>query len=119
MIKSNELRLGNYVKLMLNHEDYDIIQIEWRDFRSWSEMYKPIPLTEEWLLKFGFAKVVGISGSYFKGICYVDLKTIGFENNKPAFVFRISGNELRYIEYVYQLQNLFHALTGQELELND
>lgn len=61
MIKANELRIGNWVKPTdlrnIPPDDWHTpLQvkppIEDDDFK-----YNPIPLTEEWLLKFGFEKV--------------------------------------------------------------
>jgi len=116
----NELRIGNYVL----RDSYYPIQVEsiidyginLRGGDSYGvyadeklEDIKPIPLTEEWLLKFGFTKY-----SY------------GFQNkilirhpHKDCYEIRISDN-LGYldIKYVHQLQNLYFALTHQELTLN-
>jgi len=59
-MKAEELRIGNYVRLMLNHSDYNDIKIELPDLniihnKNLRNEYSPIPLTEEWLLKFGFS----------------------------------------------------------------
>lgn len=66
---------------------------------------KPIPLTEEWLERFGLHE-----SKYF---CFkeehCDLWAFG---EKEFGVFT-------HIEYVHQLQNLYFALTGEELELKD
>jgi hypothetical protein len=84
----------------------------------------PIPLTEEWLLKFGFS----IDGKYL---------SIGIEDYKYCFNYRDwADNWAFYIEYtdsphekdegvkypvsfdikyVHQLQNLYFSLTGEEL----
>lgn len=71
---------------------------------------KRIPLTDEWLLRFGFDKKsknqewilnkIRICETVHKGLCWVD-------------------NDIDFIEVnnVHQLQNLYFALTGQELEL--
>ena len=70
-----------------------------------------IPLTEEWLLKFGFEK---------------DKK--GFLHNVRFVFHHIYGWKIlenwiknwvgiREIKYVHELQNLYFALTGKEIEL--
>lgn len=83
------------------------------------EDYQPIPLTEEWLVKFGFWNEVMD--------WYLDYK-IGF-NKDTLQVDREYSNEgeweistlypaskwLTTIKYVHQLQNLFFALTNKEL----
>jgi hypothetical protein len=113
-MKANELRCKNYVTIYGNET-----QIVPNDFVKWCnddwEMrdIKPIPLTEEWLLKFGFEhlpwgwvhstlkdKAVLISGLLTKDKYWVEL-----------------GNGLRIdLAYVHTLQNFF-ALTGNELEI--
>ena len=57
-MKASELRLGNLVKI-----GGEINQLELCDFVDIHEhktiwQYEPIPITEEWLLKFGFEKGV-------------------------------------------------------------
>lgn len=72
----------------------------------------PIPLTEKWLLKFGFEK--HDSHDYF-----IDISNIGdihswFSVFKGDSFFYISEFDVK-IKYVHQLQNLFFALCGEEL----
>lgn len=68
----------------------------------------PIPLTEDWLLKFGFDMKYG--NTYLKDRMKFDINTIGLVR------FHWS-QKVTYIKYVHQLQNLYFALTGQELKL--
>lgn len=63
---------------------------------------KPIPITEEWLLKFGFTKPKDSEGYLLNGLVFYD----GF----------LSSNQKEKLKYVHQLQNLYHALTGSELQ---
>ena len=63
---------------------------------------KPILLTEEWLLKFGF--------SIFKNMYFIK----GMQIWKCNDLFLCNKNGI-YIKYVHQLQNLYFALTGKEL----
>jgi hypothetical protein len=84
----------------------------------------PIPLTEEWLLKFGFKKGNSI---YPEGYSINILNTDTYL--RPSFEggfywgFNLrnkSDCELynaKPIKYVHQLQNLYFALTGNELEI--
>lgn len=65
---------------------------------------KPIPLTEEWLLKFGFDK---IDFQFIKnGIKLFPIRDLYYRGNFP-----IKSD----IKYVHQLQNLHFALSGKEL----
>jgi hypothetical protein len=72
---------------------------------------KPIPLTEEWLLKFGFLKNLTSWTNWEK------------PNNTKEVRLIIQGKYLFYngriIEHVHQLQNLYYSLTGEELELKE
>lgn len=78
------------------------------------EKYKPIPLTEEWLLRLGFGKCSDIFEDwpeYEKGF---DIgKSITLSHDFECY----QGIYSQKINYVHQLQNLYFALTGQELEL--
>lgn len=75
-----------------------------------------IPLTEEWLLKMGFKKRQdpGIFGMYTKDECW-DL-----DKFEGGYYFK--DHELNHINSapmicVHQMQNLFFALTGEELTI--
>lgn len=104
-----------------------------KTYSQFDEFIQPVPLTEEWLLKFGFIRE-DINGYIFElgensngafSIYAMDLKethdSCGFalgincdyENTKTCFW---TTNNQEYI-YVHQLQNLFFALTGKELEI--
>jgi hypothetical protein len=68
--------------------------------------FSPIPLTEEWLLNLGFVK--GLSGAFYIGDCIFHIS--GYLSDKFDD-YMIKDN----IKYVHQLQNIFFALTGEEL----
>ena len=98
-----ELRIGNWVYFKLDDEyiQFDYSMLEWDNAND----IHAIPLTEEWLVKFGF----------------VDNCKNGYEivNHNPGYYFL--DNEGGFINdcpilYVHQLQNLYFALTGEELE---
>jgi hypothetical protein len=82
-----------------------------------SESVKPIPLTEEWLLKFGFDKTL----NQYKTVTSINK---GNSENIPFIVLYLD-NEFQYddlrfrtnLKYVHQLQNLYFALTNEELKL--
>lgn len=72
------------------------------------DLIAPIPLTVEWLKRFGFKRNMG--GLWTNGISIRN----PIEN---IFELRVSdGFGYINIRYVHQLQNLFYSLTGQELE---
>ena len=87
------------------------------DFGQWVNLDEVefIPLTEEWLLKFGLEKLdidlYKIDNEYFI-LFFNETYYIADEDWKNKK--RIIGKGLIY---VHQLQNLYFALTGEELTL--
>ncbi len=85
------------------------------------DCYKPIPLTEEWLLKFGFSKSVRENYNDM----YKDLSArmvLWFNEGNIAEMDLIQDEKHisfkhGHIQFVHQLQNLYFALTGEELIL--
>ncbi|MCK5605295.1 hypothetical protein KAR91_25610 [Candidatus Pacearchaeota archaeon] len=78
------------------------------------EMFTPIPLTEEWLIKFGFEKI----------IAHKDKRCIHYIINEIELLANINGDGIYdllwgvcEIKYVHQLQNLYFCLFGKELNL--
>lgn len=132
-MKAEELRLGNIVNLGKPEE------IIWKiDFKRGKgslpngyevDLFTPIPLTEEWLLKFGFEKETGKLKRFNRAMSSPPLDVVGdfyvrsdnalyFEVVNGEFEFRIWNGTLCKIKYVHQLQNLYFALTGEELTIN-
>jgi len=114
-MKASELRIGNLV------DDNGLVETVTSDHLINDEYYDglkgclPIPLTNEWLIKFGFEK---IRRSYClnRSLRYRVIKTNG------VYTFRIEyidSKHLARIDYVHQLQNLYFALTGNELEIKE
>ena len=121
MIKANELRIGNYYKHPTSINDFDVM--EDIDFISvMVNQFKPIPLTEEWLLRLGFTRHHEDYGNDI-----VMLKSC-VHQPREGMTYKIYPDELgsaempknaKRIKYVHQLQNLYFALTGEELTLKD
>lgn len=125
-MKANELRIGNYY---LDFDD-EIQQIEmiqpfmfgFKYRWEWEKYIKPIPLTEEILLKCGFEWSIQHQAHKHKKFKYV----IDFYNSHPQFNSSVcflnkehrSGENLICIQYLHQLQNLYFALTNEELTVN-
>jgi hypothetical protein len=78
---------------------------------GWSA--EPIPLNEQWLLNFGFEKNI-YTELFKKNGHQIDLSVI-----KCLFYLTETADWYKEIEYVHQLQNLYHALTGEELTLKN
>lgn len=118
-MKPNELRIGNFVQTKTSEYSYKVKALGeiMVDLSGTSVIYEhcvPIPLTEEWLKTFGFSDI-GILKIRNEMIidCVIDL------NNKSSVFIDIAMRPiiLEHIKYVHQLQNLYFALTGKELEI--
>jgi hypothetical protein len=129
-MKASELRIGNLVKkgndLCTVKGYYDNLFIvednEKIEFKSnVFDNIKPIPLTEEWLLKFGF--LIEENGDVDFSFDFINYGLSKFEIDQKYYL-HIDGNFDRTetdtrIEYVHSLQNLFFALTGEELTISN
>lgn len=116
-MKATELRIGNYVELRgetttIWKVSKETIHAEPFDCPMCDEI-KPIPLTEEWLLKFGFEKHLNYwmipSKGFFIGVTLNNEIYPMFDTDNPI--------PIKTLKYVHQLQNLYFALTGQELTI--
>jgi hypothetical protein len=111
-MKANELRLGNLLQWKDNKSQLECCLNFFKDSLFWQHIsnkeLEPIPLTEEWLLKFGFEKYD--TYKYSKNHFY--FRKIGDE-------FQTEVGECLYktIDYVHQLQNLYFALNDEELTM--
>jgi hypothetical protein len=113
-MESNELRIGNYVKDPYNKE-IKLVSVE-KD----ASMLRPIPLTEEWLLKFGFENWGTDEYGYMNYVLHNVIDgtsnfVIGLSDDDPIPMI---DNDLccwSEFKYVHTLQNLYFALTGEDL----
>ena len=114
---AKELRIGNWYE----RNDFSQHQITIDDLVYLSKgeeitRIHPIPLTEEWLLRFGFK-----AAKYPKGRCfYLNNFWISLSEKLNVYISDtseeddLSGITLNIL-HVHKLQNLFFALTGEEL----
>lgn len=134
-MKASELRLGNFIQdkfgvtdvvRELNNLISDRVNVDIYD-----DYFSPIPLTEDWLVKFGFSGNEMIAEGLINGysLKYIDY---GEFSNKFVIVQASEGYYLaedgdfelfvypssRPFRFLHQLQNLYFALTGQELTIN-
>lgn len=138
-MKATELRIGNLLQDKSTDEFLSIIELTTDSIKCYflnkteqiffingrfslleKSQVKPIPLTEEWLLKFGFKPNI-------LTFIYNNIE-VAFDSKKYlrlcGYSF-ISGDEypipssnkcfIKPIKYVHQLQNLYFALCGKEL----
>lgn len=76
---------------------------------------RPIPLTEEWLLKFGFIKMDWTENEN----CYEKSFVLQKDDKEGYNLMDNDVATLQQFKYVHQLQNLYFALTGEELTLKE
>ena len=118
-MKANELRIGNYVYDTLGKVNKIDLEAITYIVKEPHNQVKPIPLTEEWLLKFGFIEYIDFGvkmGTYDK----IPLCGFTYSIHTKKVMIMHKGNSISHwlninIDYVHQLQNLYFALTGEEL----
>jgi hypothetical protein len=127
-MRANELRIGNQIEYYVFDEFgkpqqewvggyVDIEDLKWLDQHPGDKHYRPIKLTEDILIRFGFYETT--KEHYVSGL-YTLNKPDGFYINKETMCYcdidyEGTTNDRIKIQYVHQLQNLYFALTGKEL----
>jgi hypothetical protein len=147
MIKANELRIGNKVLHQRNPQLHEIETIlgflndsvflsadhEGVTYPKSLNSIESIPITPEVLEKCGFEENMG--GWYLEGS--INQKTFSSDDRKFGWCMNLSDvdkkdihfrfgyssvpindSPARHIKYLHQLQNLYFALTGEELTVN-
>lgn len=113
-ITPNELRMGNWIQHS-NGEIYQATEYTQLIIMRDGKDFMPVPITEDWLLKFGFELEYK---SPFTIRYTMEDASIGYDWSKmTGWSFRYFGHRLK-CEYVHQLQNLVFALKGTELVLS-
>ena len=127
MIEFKELRIGNLVKCKVSNDAgiYKVWNINGLGERviidragmetHQTTNIKPIPITEEWLLKFGFE----LDGDEY----YNDIHGVYPNVKDGGYCFMVFESEYitvnTILKHVHQLQNLYFALAGEELEIKE
>jgi hypothetical protein len=135
-MKNNELRIGNLVLALTGETKYTEVVVNtifgyginsyYNEAEYVYDEIKPIQLTEEWFLKFGFFVD---NFDYVIPISECELVTLGLipqDEECSAYSVCVTQTDpdgddqtafLSDISYVHQLQNLYYALTNQELTI--
>ena len=124
MINANELRIGNLVFFndqfipiyeVKNNSVSFYLGLDHKERIRYQSIYlkgiEAIPITDEWLLNFGFENMEKFPLRYVQRI-----KPDSLSEFEPCIV--IGDLWLTGIRYVHQLQNLYFALTGEEINYN-
>jgi hypothetical protein len=120
-LDSHEIRLGNTYKVEMGDGTYksDLINLE--DLRNLlddeiDDFYQAMEISEEWLIRFGFKCVLDMSYSFPKPYNNLELAYCGSINGfKKGWVITKLFGFSNGIKYVHELENLYFALTGEEL----
>jgi hypothetical protein len=125
-ITASELRIGNWVELNYYRDKPENVIVQqiaanqlWVrgvDFNIslFLNNFSPIPLTPEILKTCGFEwEIYGHNGEMDVASC--DLGKISISDEMVVWA---NHEEVEHIKYLHQLQNLYFALTGNELEIN-
>jgi hypothetical protein len=130
MIKTNELRIGNLVsqngffgyvysiesalpKQEQRFSDKDLVTLFDNGMTTVTiDEINPVPLTAEWLVKFGLNQSNSSENYGSEKICvFNNLRSVNIH-----YSFYGCDYEFECPRYVHQLQNLYFALTGCELQ---
>jgi hypothetical protein len=128
-VEAKDLRIGNYVKAPNGKEIEIVTVIEqlWvccEYCEGHAELFEPITLTEEWLLRLGFTNDNQNKSLYVHPLPInpeLQHKDLGF--SYPSFFFNnrlcrwMDAHTRVCVDNVHQLQNLYYAITGEELKL--
>ena len=125
-MKAEHFRIGNLIYIgnraikigMMHDEHFSFLSDnQWNPMLPYKRI-EPIEITDYWLLKFGFEETYN-SNSRIRYDHSFNFIGYDFSKNEDKDMegFRFYGKYIK-IKYVHQLQNLFFALTGEELELN-
>ena len=123
-MESNDLRIGNYIADYecepyyfkveeIKKRNFDL-GVVYRNGSCWCREPELIELTEEILLKCGFDKLCDKRKGFKKSLYSNKYLSFDFDDG----VLSIDWRPLLKIKYLHQLQNLYFALTNQELTIN-
>lgn len=124
-MNKSEIRIGNWIKWADEKEPNEVPWSEghWAGIHAGNYSFdkvEPIPLTEEWLKRFGFHKDLGYNihlGEKLYLRIELPIKGSSRQSVDAILAWDYTGRWFTgHIKYVHHLQNLYHSLTGSELE---
>lgn len=133
-IQATEFRVGNLFRFISTDSIEQVADIRTAGIKTPTinnvliTDIEPIPLNEDWLVRFGFEK--DINTSWFRIGYFAEMEDV---SNRMIIGYNTVSNRLgcyqegdangifaqKTFQYVHQLQNLYFALTGTELTLTD
>lgn len=138
-IKASDLRIGNIHKLPAFDIPREGIFSSRIDGQPWGQIsgygihlvekgdleFNPISLTEAWLIKFGFEQGENSwwSANYFTN-CDEVSEVMIISINVESFRLSVYDQDMGVpayvgynVQYIHQLQNVYYALTGKEMDI--
>ena len=125
-IKASDLRIGNMIFFddpvdgeLINKIDWHDLKWISEDYETFNEFHRPIQLTEEWIDKLSDEEYA------FEGfgsrIIYKCIKfpVIKYEFSSNCVLVYFQAELINIVDYVHQWQNIHHALTREELTINN
>jgi hypothetical protein len=131
-MKAEDLRIGNYVYCAYagyEGKEFIISEVKPNDLHDrtiekaggfcpiieYPDNYRPIPLTEEWLVKCEFEKINHVNGYVFWSLSRSKINRLHLDvyDNYAKYY----GYIVAHCKYLHQLQNLYFALNGKELTI--
>lgn len=115
-MKASELRIGN---LVMDGKDIEVVNARMISMLENGQAdFDPIPLTEEWMLALGFKKKIDSESPKYPDYEIPDWGKVSIVKGElvSAEFFFLDGMTAN-IKYVHQLQNLYFALAGKELQM--
>jgi hypothetical protein len=127
LLYNNEPHYVSFLSLDIDDEYQELIGVtpfgkrsgEKNDWiRALGDSLKPIPITEEWLIKCGFEKGPAYEP---EGITYkkrIGISPVAISTTERYRYLWIDEKLIHHNhQHVHQLQNLYFALTGEELTI--
>lgn len=106
----NELRIGNWLNISNTETDTTVTPSTFSIGQLINVNYKPIKIDDFWLKRFGF-KNNGFVYEFDKH----QLRTV---DKGESYIYWVDNIYKTNVKYVHELQNLYFALTKEELILN-
>ncbi len=109
MIKANELRIGNYA-LVAERNDFSF-QVNGDSINNFSKgtlEIRPVPLTEEWMPRFGFSK-------HYRNEVYFEKNGFRIYYDSENGFHKVWDGIIVKYPFVHKLQNFYYEMKGEEL----
>lgn len=115
-MEAKECRIGNWF-LRLDNTEFQLSGLDISQIDSFPYYLRPIPipLTEDWLMRFGFIRYNLKDVFYSKSYGTNGVAIVKFEPVYDRFCYQLGTGHNKVLDYVHQLMNLHYAITGSEL----